>query len=128
MYLHLGNDAVVRKCDIVAIFDMDNTTISKQSRKFLTDAQHSGSVIDITDDSIHTRRIQVCPKESDRIAICFERTDKSRNHKIKDHGGDHGQGDSCKRPPAGSSVHPRGLIVVRIYRSDRAGQDQYLKG
>ena len=50
MYLHLGNDAVVRKCDIVAIFDMDNTTISKQSRKFLTDAQHSGTVIDITDD------------------------------------------------------------------------------
>lgn len=50
MYLHLGNDAVVRKRDIVAIFDMDNTTVSKQSRSFLTAAQHNGTVIDITDD------------------------------------------------------------------------------
>ncbi len=50
MYLHLGNDVVVSKADILAIFDMDNTTISKRSRKFLTMAQTSGQVIDITDD------------------------------------------------------------------------------
>ena len=50
MYLHLGNDVVVAKSDILAIFDMDNTTISKRSRKFLTMAQQSDSVIDITDD------------------------------------------------------------------------------
>lgn len=50
MYLHLGNDVVVSKSDIIAIFDMDNTTISKRSRKFLTMAQQSDSVIDITDD------------------------------------------------------------------------------
>lgn len=50
MYLHLGNDAVVRKKDIIAVFDMDNTTISKHSRNFLTAAQKNGSVIDITDD------------------------------------------------------------------------------
>lgn len=50
MYLHLGNDAVVRKCDIVAIFDMDNTTVSKHSRAFLTAAQRGGEVIDITED------------------------------------------------------------------------------
>lgn len=50
MYLHLGNDVVVSKADILAIFDMDNTTISKRSRKFLTMAQNSNQVIDITDD------------------------------------------------------------------------------
>lgn len=50
MYLHLGNDVVVRKKDIVAVFDMDNTTVSKQSRHFLTAAQKSNSVVDITDD------------------------------------------------------------------------------
>ena len=50
MYLHLGNDVVVSKADILAIFDMDNTTISKRSRKFLTMAQTLGQVIDITDD------------------------------------------------------------------------------
>lgn len=50
MYLHLGNDVVVRKDEVLAIFDMDNTTISKQSRKFLTEAEKEGAVIDITDD------------------------------------------------------------------------------
>lgn len=50
MYLHLGNNCVARKQDILAIFDMDNTTISKHSRNFLTAAQKNGQVVDITDD------------------------------------------------------------------------------
>ncbi|MBR3791509.1 MAG: DUF370 domain-containing protein [Clostridia bacterium] len=50
MFLHIGNDVVVRKTDIIAVFDMDNTTISKQSRDFLTMAQKNDEVIDICDD------------------------------------------------------------------------------
>ena len=50
MYLQLGNDVVVRKDEIIAIFDMDNTTISKHSRNFLINAQRIGQVVDITDD------------------------------------------------------------------------------
>ena len=50
MYLHLGNNYVARKQDILAIFDMDNTTISKHSRNFLTAAQKNGQVVDITED------------------------------------------------------------------------------
>ncbi len=50
MYLHLGNDVVVRKDEVLAIFDMDNTTISKHSRNFLATAEKTGAVIDITDD------------------------------------------------------------------------------
>lgn len=50
MYLHLGNDVVVNINDIVGIFDMDNTTVSHQTRGFLTKAQRENSVIDVTDD------------------------------------------------------------------------------
>lgn len=50
MFLHIGNDVVVRKADIIAVFDMDNTTISRQSRDFLQKAQKNGDVIDICDD------------------------------------------------------------------------------
>ncbi len=50
VFLHIGNDVVVRKDDIVAVFDMDNTTISGQSRDFLTNAQKNNEVIDICDD------------------------------------------------------------------------------
>lgn len=45
MYLHLGNDAIVKKSDIIGVFDMDNTTISKQGRKFLTIAEQNKEVI-----------------------------------------------------------------------------------
>lgn len=50
MFLHLGNDAVIREDEIVAVYDMDNTTISRQSRDFLAHAQKSGMVVDICDD------------------------------------------------------------------------------
>ena len=50
MFIHLGNDRVIRADEIVAVFDMDNTTISKQSRNFLHHAQKVGEVIDICDD------------------------------------------------------------------------------
>lgn len=50
MFLHLGNDAVVSEDDIVAVFDMDNTTISRQSRDFLAYAQRLDMIVDICDD------------------------------------------------------------------------------
>ncbi len=50
MYLHLGNDAIVKKSDIIGVFDMDNTTISKQGRKFLTLAEQNKEVFYTTDD------------------------------------------------------------------------------
>ncbi len=50
MFLHLGNDIVVNMKDIVGIFDMDNTTITKSGRKFLTHAQSAGMVINTTQE------------------------------------------------------------------------------
>ncbi|MBE7045243.1 MAG: DUF370 domain-containing protein [Ruminococcaceae bacterium] len=50
MFLHLGGDVVVRMSDVVAVFDMDNTTVSKHSRNFLTKAQRAGEVVDVTED------------------------------------------------------------------------------
>ena len=50
MFLHIGSDAVVRKSDIIGIFDMDNTTISKTGREFLSNAQKTNRVTDICDD------------------------------------------------------------------------------
>ena len=45
MYLHLGNDVVVRKADIVAVFDLDNTSQSIQTRDYLSRAEKAGRVI-----------------------------------------------------------------------------------
>ena len=38
MYLHLGSSVVIRQRDVVGIFDLDNTTSSRITRDFLTQA------------------------------------------------------------------------------------------
>ena len=48
MYLHLGQDTVVRQDEIIGIFDMDTATISKHSRQFLADAEKGGRVFNVS--------------------------------------------------------------------------------
>ena len=50
MYLHVGNELVVNTRDIIGIFDMDNTTVSRQGRRFLPESQDKGLIINATDD------------------------------------------------------------------------------
>lgn len=48
MYLHLGQDKVIRTCDIIGIFDLDNCTIAKGTKQYLARAQKEGRVVNIT--------------------------------------------------------------------------------
>lgn len=48
MYLHLGQDTVVRTQNIIGIFDLENTSISKITRQFLTQAEKSGQVVNVS--------------------------------------------------------------------------------
>ncbi len=48
MYLHLGQDVVVRKSDILGVFDLDNTSRSHITRDFLKSAETAGRVVDIS--------------------------------------------------------------------------------
>lgn len=50
MYLHLGQETVVPMKEIVGIFDMENTTVSKNTRGFLADAQKSGKVFNVSNE------------------------------------------------------------------------------
>lgn len=45
MYLYMGQDIMVPFEDIVGIFDLDNTTWSHRTRKFLDRAEEEGRVI-----------------------------------------------------------------------------------
>lgn len=44
MYLHIGENKVVRDKDILAIFDMDSATVSSVTKKYLSNAQKEGRV------------------------------------------------------------------------------------
>ncbi len=48
MYLHLGEQKVVKKRDIIGIFDMDNTTVMKSTRTFLNNAEKSGEAVTLS--------------------------------------------------------------------------------
>lgn len=50
MYLHLGKDVSVETDSIIGIFDLDNTSQSHITRKFLSDAQNMGEVINVSDE------------------------------------------------------------------------------
>lgn len=50
MYLHLGGDKAVDMRDIIALLDMDNTTITARGRKFLNEAGKRGEIYDVSDD------------------------------------------------------------------------------
>ena len=49
MYLSIGNDFSVRESSVIGIFDMDNTSVSKRTREFLTKAQNEGAVVPCDD-------------------------------------------------------------------------------
>lgn len=38
MYVHLGNEGMIWSEDIIGIFDIENTTVSRDSREFLSAA------------------------------------------------------------------------------------------
>ena len=48
MYLHLGNDIVIKTEDIVAMFDIDACTISKKTRDFLATAEKNKQVVNVS--------------------------------------------------------------------------------
>lgn len=69
MYLHLGQDTVVRLRDIVGIFDMENATISKNTRRFLADAQKGGRVCSVSPDLPKTFVVCMDEKGSETVYI-----------------------------------------------------------
>lgn len=50
MYLHLGNNKILRSRSILGIFDCDSCTSSSDTKRFLTGAQAQKKLHSLTDD------------------------------------------------------------------------------
>ncbi len=48
IYLHLGQDTVVKTSDVIGIFDMDTSTVSKPTRDFLNFSEKQKNVINVS--------------------------------------------------------------------------------
>jgi len=50
MYLHIGSETIVSEQNLIGIFDLDNTSVSKFTREFLRSRQQMGAVITVAED------------------------------------------------------------------------------
>ncbi|MBR3439253.1 MAG: DUF370 domain-containing protein [Clostridia bacterium] len=65
MFIHIGLDKVIRSDDVLGIFDLDNTTVSKVTRDYLAAAQKNGQITDVCTD---------LPKS---FVVCAGKTEKT---------------------------------------------------
>lgn len=50
MFLHIGQDTVVRDREIIGIFDIENTTVTKNTRGFLAAAEKKGQTVAVANE------------------------------------------------------------------------------
>ncbi len=50
MYLHLGQDTVVRTDRVLGVFDLDHSTVSRHTREFLAKAQRENRVVNVSQE------------------------------------------------------------------------------
>ena len=68
MYLHIGNDFIVKTSSVVGVFDLETTTINNHTRVFLAKAEKSGQVINVSEEM--PKSFIVCEdKEDIRVYI-----------------------------------------------------------
>ncbi|MGE5612789.1 MAG: extracellular matrix regulator RemB [Bacillota bacterium] len=64
MFLHIGGDVVIPVKNIIAIMDIDTTTISKDTKEFLKIAEEEGFVESISEELPKTFIITEIDKKS----------------------------------------------------------------
>ena len=67
MYIHLGQDPMVRSEDVVGIFALENSTVSKHTRKFLNNAEKKGEVITVSYEL--PKSFAVCRKKGEKQRV-----------------------------------------------------------
>ena len=65
MYLHIGNKKSVKKRDIIGIFDLDTSTVSKHTRDFLNKAEKEKRVFNVSFE-LPKSFILCCNKEKEQ--------------------------------------------------------------
>ena len=67
MYLHLGQSVMIPTASILGIFDLDNTTWSHRTRRFLEQAEREGRMTVVGDDL--PRSFVLCKERGQPVEI-----------------------------------------------------------
>ena len=69
MYLNIGQDTVITDKNILGIFDLDNTTVSKSTREYINTASKNGECITVTIEELPKSFIIVAENDKKEIYI-----------------------------------------------------------
>ena len=76
IYLHVGNNKSIREKDIIGIFDMDTSTVSQITRKYLSEAERSKITESVTDE-IPKSFIVYFDRDKKSTRVCFSQLSSS---------------------------------------------------
>ncbi len=69
MFLHIGGDYIVSMKDVVAIVDMEKSTISQDTRNFLKISDEEGFIINVVEDEMPKSFIITQEKHKSKIYL-----------------------------------------------------------
>lgn len=69
MYLSIGQDTVITDKNILGIFDLDNTTVSKSTREYINTASKNGECITVSIEELPKSFIVVAENNKKEIYI-----------------------------------------------------------
>lgn len=70
MYLHLGNGVVVRKSDVLGVFDLDNSSSSHITRKYLSRAEKNEEVVNVAENELPKSFVVCSDGHGQRVYLC----------------------------------------------------------
>ncbi|HKM32850.1 MAG TPA: extracellular matrix/biofilm biosynthesis regulator RemA family protein [Oscillospiraceae bacterium] len=69
MYLHLGNEVVVSKKEIVGIFDIENTSVGRITKDFLANASKNAQVISVSEEM--PKSFIICKDTKNKVTMLY---------------------------------------------------------
>lgn len=81
MYLHLGQETVIEAESIVAMFDIDACTVSKKTRDFLTAAEKSGQVVNVSYEL--PKSFVICVRDGKEVVYITQLSAKTLKERIR---------------------------------------------
>ncbi len=88
MYLHAGNNFMIREKNIIGIFDMDNATVGTDTKNFLKTAEKEGRLLSAVEelpksmilylDNGKENTCKVCISQISSVSLCNRIRKKER--------------------------------------------------
>ena len=69
MYINIGTELLIRDNDILGIFDLDNTTVSKSTREYINNSEKNGECITISIEELPKSFIVTTKNDKKEIYI-----------------------------------------------------------